>query len=111
METVIGDGELLAEFKGCIECVFGDFQGIIAFEPWAFEGWSAKHILPGPAEGMPVGDSESEVLGHGFPADDLICIVPFKRKGIAGVRPFVSDLILDFGEKFFAHVFCHSIPP
>ena len=98
MEAVVLQAKLVDELECGVESFFRYFQWCRAGVPGAFESGAAEYISAGPLEGVPVGDCEAQVVGHGFVRDQLAGVVVLKCQRVSRIRAFVGHGLLDFGE-------------
>ncbi len=93
METPEGRADLLIKLEGRVHAHLGDGKSVLRRRlPLAHDGAGTEGVRPRAAEGVPVGDAEAQVLGHGLAADFFVGVVVFERERVVALRALVGDL-------------------
>ena len=99
VEAVVLDAQLLHEVEGEVYLGLGQLHAVLA--EGLIHGVAAEHIGAGCAAGVPPGQGEAEVLGHGLTANDAVLVVVTEREGILGLRSLKGN-----GGDLLVHSFC-----
>ena len=97
MEAVEGRAEFLDELEGNIHPLDRVLDRLAAVVPGTLQRGSTEGIGSGGPEGMPITDTETEMLLHRPPLDHLLGVVVMEGQGVSALGPLVGDL-LDVGE-------------
>lgn len=89
--AVVIDADFIEKLEEDIGALEGVGNGIALIIPWHQSGWAAEWIGESVAHDVPVGSSETAMLFHGFPCDDLFGVVLLECERIFGFWAFVLD--------------------
>ena len=92
METVIRNTELLHELKRYIDLLQRHLKRVRPVIPWTNGASWTERITTSTAEGVPPRHSETQVLLHRLPLNNLIRVVVAEREWILGVWSLVLNL-------------------
>jgi len=91
VETIVLNPDLCEEFKKYVDPLQRIFGGLGAIIPRHERGPCAKWISERIAHAMPVGRSKPEVVRHGFPLDQLSCVVLLEGEWVFGETALERD--------------------
>ncbi len=91
VEAVVGIAQLLEKLESRGGLLFGQLQLVAVAVPRTTERSIAERIAAGAAEGVPVADSDAQLLVHALAAHDAILVVETETKRILGIRALVLD--------------------
>ena len=83
--------DFLEELERGIHPGLRDRNGIGTLFPRPLDRAGSERIAARAAEGMPVGDGETQVRGHRLPVDHLVGIVVPERERVRALRALVGD--------------------
>ena len=89
MEAVVLDAQLLHEVEGEIHLSLGALDAVET--EGLVHGVAAEHIGTGGVAGVPPGQGEAELLGHGLAADDAVLVVVAEGEGVLGLGSLKGD--------------------
>ena len=92
VEAVERRAELLEELEGHPHAVLGVLERIVARLPRADHGAGAERVAAGPAERVPVGHAEAEVVLHRLAFDHFVGVVTAEGERVLGLGTFVPNL-------------------